>query len=135
MMKLKRKINLIKGLKKQKKWWLNWKKSITNWDWNMKLKTNQNSTKILRKKIKNQNNNDWIWYINKKRHRNTSNETIESSVWPPKDVTHAAQRAWPSSHVLAHALHAPITFYFFNNIYIIKIPNCFSCNMIIIIKK
>jgi hypothetical protein len=35
--------------------------------------------------------------------------------------------------VLAHALHAPITFYFFNNIYIIKIPNCFSCNMIIII--
>jgi hypothetical protein len=29
----------------------------------------------------------------KKRHRNTSNETIESGVWPPKDVTHAAQRA------------------------------------------
>jgi len=28
MMKLKRKINLIKGLKKQKKWWLNWKKIL-----------------------------------------------------------------------------------------------------------
>jgi len=43
MMKLKRKINLIKGLKKQKKWWLNWKKNITNWDWNIKLKTNKNT--------------------------------------------------------------------------------------------
>jgi hypothetical protein len=59
----------------------------------MKLKTNQNSTKILRKKLKIKIIMTEFDILIKKRHRNTSNETIESSVWPPKDVTHAAQRA------------------------------------------
>jgi len=56
MVKLKRKINLIKGLKNKNKKedQIRKKPYIPNWDWMMKLKTNQSFTKRPGRKIKNQ---------------------------------------------------------------------------------
>jgi len=51
MMKLKRKINLIKGLKKQKKWWLNWKKKY----YKLRLKYKIENKSKFYKNTKNKN--------------------------------------------------------------------------------
>jgi hypothetical protein len=47
------------------------RKRITNWDWNIKLKTNWNFSKESRTKINNQRNKDQSWNLNKKKKDNS----------------------------------------------------------------
>jgi hypothetical protein len=64
--RLERKINLTKRSRKKKSEdQIGEKQHITNCDWSMKFKTNQNVTEKPRKKIKNQKNKDKSKKINK----------------------------------------------------------------------
>jgi hypothetical protein len=61
----KEKSILQKDLEKKSEDQIGEKQHITNCDWSMKFKTNQNFTKKPRKKIKNQKNKDKSKKINK----------------------------------------------------------------------
>jgi hypothetical protein len=57
------------------------RKRITNWDWNIKLKTNWNFSKESRTKINNQRNKDQSWNLNNKKKDNSEILNSQDEFW------------------------------------------------------